>query len=83
MKKSSVSRVVTATPSQHKLSVGPLRERPLGSYDVEQLESASTLVDLEREKALAEGDEQRLSRLAVDEREVADELERRSLGVAP
>lgn len=82
MAKKRMTRVVTATPSEHKLSVGPLRAKPLGAYDLEQLESAATLVDLEREKAEAEGDELKLRRLETDEAEVKAELERRSFSAA-
>lgn len=82
MAKKRMTRVVTATPSAHKLSVGPLRETPIGAFDLEQLESASTLVDLELDKAQAEGDELRTRRLETDAREVAAELERRSFSAA-
>lgn len=82
MSKRRVTRVVAATPSTHKLSVGPLRETPVGALTMEQLESAETLIELEQQKAEATGDELRLTRLGDDAFEVKAELERRNLSAA-
>jgi hypothetical protein len=80
--KKSRTRIVTTTSSTHCLSFGQLRQTPLGNLSMEQLESAETLLDLEQTKAEATGDTVAEKRLAVDERELKAELERRNLHAA-
>lgn len=78
-----MTRVInTARGSQHLLSVGQLRNTPIGRYTQDQLESAGELVDRELETALRTEDEEGLKRLKVDADELTAELERREVTAA-
>jgi hypothetical protein len=74
-------RVITATNSTHVLSVGPLRT-PIGTFTLEQLESARELVAQSQDKAEKSGDELTLKRLRADLTQLDAELERREFSAA-
>ena len=74
-------RRVTITPSTYRLTVGPLKG-PIGTFTVEQLESARELVDVELTKAEEARDETTAKRLQRDANELKNELERRDLSAA-
>lgn len=74
-------RRVTITPSNHRLSTGPLKG-PIGTFTHEQLESSEQLIADALKKAVDAGDEVLTKRLKTDAKELRAELERRNLSAA-
>lgn len=77
-----MNTVLSTRSSRHHLTVGQLRNTPLGAYSQEQLESAQEVVTRALDESIKANDEAGMRRLTNDADELRAELERRRLSAA-